>query len=603
MAHFCENTTPLVVQNQKITCLNNLIEQVRGFSDVCVVRLPALASNCQFNTQIDIENIVSSVATVLTDNAVLVIIGEIVDLIKIETNIPSDVRYQHWVAIKRLTPLKIDNGHLTNEHFGILIHTRYKQSLKHIKTRVRYTYCPTCDRTTKDYGGKKHTYHAEGTLLSDVWRDIACDLNGDISVIIDRLSDLFGLEPYKKLLVLDCSNWAFKRIAKNITCKNFSGNNLQASEINQILQGDCITELKKLPDNSIDFIFADPPYNLRKQYTGYGDGLDIQQYFSWCDEWIKEAARVLKPGRTFTLLNIPLWSIRHFKFAETILNFQNWIVWDALSFPVRLIMPSHYTILCFSKGHPRDLPGLTGEAGITKPSTVARVFDSLLPLKDGFCLRSDCIEKRWQKKINDRDHLTDLWTDIHRLKHNSRRVDHPCQLPPQLMYRLISLFTKQGEVVLDCFNGAGTTTLSAHQLQRNYIGIENSEEYCQVARQRHKEINEKKDPFRKEDRVLIAKNSRVTRLPKQIYKVSKKTLQLEIKKIATEIGHIPNRDEVIVLSHHPIDYFDNYFSSWGEVTAAARTTGMTDKKNGNLSINEVDGQLRLFEKIKRIKTQ
>ncbi|MCJ7541310.1 MAG: hypothetical protein MUO88_16800, partial [Desulfobacterales bacterium] len=52
-----------------------------------------------------------------------------------------------------------------------------------------------------------------------------------------------------------------------------------------------------------------------------------------------ELARVLRPGRTLALLNIPLWSIRHFLYLETILNFQTWLVWDALSFPVRL---SHF---------------------------------------------------------------------------------------------------------------------------------------------------------------------------------------------------------------------------------------------------------------------
>jgi DNA modification methylase len=67
---------------------------------------------------------------------------------------------------------------------------------------------------------------------------------------------------------------------------------------NRILNDDCLRALKKVPDNSIDFAFTDPPYNLGKKYTGYNDELEIQDYFKWCDEWIAEMARVLKPGRT-----------------------------------------------------------------------------------------------------------------------------------------------------------------------------------------------------------------------------------------------------------------------------------------------------------------
>jgi DNA modification methylase len=72
------------------------------------------------------------------------------------------------------------------------------------------------------------------------------------------------------------------------------------------------SNLRTIPDNSIDFAFTDPPYNLGKKYTGYSDDLQIQDYFRWCDEWIAEMARVLKPGRTLAILNIPLWAVRHF---------------------------------------------------------------------------------------------------------------------------------------------------------------------------------------------------------------------------------------------------------------------------------------------------
>jgi site-specific DNA-methyltransferase (adenine-specific) len=286
----------------------------------------------------------------------------------------------------------------------------------------------------------------------------------------------------------------------------------------------------------------------------------------------------LKPGRTCAILNIPLWSIRHFLFLETLLEFQNWIAWDGLAFPVRFIMPAHYTILAFSKGSSRLLPGLTGEAGMTEVVNGLSPFKSLEPLADGYCLRARCVADRRRVGVNDRGPLTDVWGDIFRLKHNSRRVDHPTQLPPQLMYRLIALFTRPGEVVLDCFNGAGTTTLAAHQLGRRYIGIEKSPRYCEMALARHAEIRAGVDPFRKAERELTAKNSPVPRLPKQKYEVSKKTLQLEVKRVAAMLGHIPSREELIQHGQYPIRYYDEYFASWGEVRAAARTTGMTETR-------------------------
>ena len=205
------------------------------------------------------------------------------------------------------------------------------------------------------------------------------------------------------------------------------------------------------------------------------------------------------------------------------------------------------------------------------------------------------MRSRQATRLDDRGPLTDLWWDIHRLKHNTRRVDHPTQLPPQLMYRLIGVFTRRGEIVLDCFNGAGTTTLTAHQLGRRYVGIEISKEYCDMARNRHEEISSGLNPFRKARRKLTAKNSPVPRLPQQTYAVPKKTLQLEVRRVAKELGHLPTRKELAQYGKYPIRYYDEYFISWGEVCAAARTTGMTEDRpdSGDGESSDAAVQLRL----------
>jgi site-specific DNA-methyltransferase (adenine-specific) len=80
--------------------------------------------------------------------------------------------------------------------------------------------------------------------------------------------------------------------------------------------------------------------------------------------------------------------------------------------------------------------------------------------------------------------VSDAWTDIHRIKHNKRRDEHPCQLPIHLLERVILMSTDPGDVVLDPFLGTGTTAIAAKQLGRHYIGLELDENYARIAEQK-----------------------------------------------------------------------------------------------------------------------
>jgi site-specific DNA-methyltransferase (adenine-specific) len=600
MAHRSEASERLRINPVTVTNEQELLRQARDYNDVLLLRLPACLPGETARSLQAAGGLLAEAAALLGPEAVLITVGEVIDLVAVQTALVSITRYQSWIAIKRQTPQAIGTATLPSHHFGALILTRYQASLRHTKTRIAYSWCPACDKTTKDYGGKKHTYDEYGTLMSDVWRDLACDLTGDLTPLIERFADFFGLEPYQELRVVDCSSWLKERVSAGSVTQQETKHGLSSSSLldtrsDILLQGDCLARLRQLPDDSVDFAFADPPYNLGKNYTGYSDDLAITEYFDWCDQWLGEMARVLKPGRTLAVLNIPLWSIRHFLYLQTILRFQNWIVWDALSYPVRLLMPAHYAILCFSKGQPRLLPGLQTQPQLNHQFAKLRVNEFLAPLDEGYCLRQQCVSSRRARNRNDRGLLTDLWSDVHRLKHNTRRVDHPCQVPPQLMYRLITLFTQPQETVLDCFNGAGTTTLAANQLDRHYIGIEKEAAYHELALLRHEEVSAGLDPFRKAERVLSAKNSPVPRLPKQKYAIPKKTLQLEVRRIAQELGRLPTRDEVIGRGKYPITYYDQYFISWGEVCAAARNTGMSENRLNNESAT-LARQISLFEK-------
>jgi site-specific DNA-methyltransferase (adenine-specific) len=586
--HLSENALPLKAQNIE----GNIAEVKSASSNVEFIILPFYKSLEEIPDKENLFNQLNDFISRTDKYSTIAIMTSSIFANDFCTQLKNDSYLKLWIAVKLTNPIEREN-YLSDSHSALLIITRYKESLNHTKTRIGYTYCPCCHKTTKDYGGKKHLYHEFGTLMSDVWRDISIDFERYPAEVVNRLCDLFGLPQYKFVNVYD-QRIFYKPLANHHSFGKYSETENISYEESKLLNGDCIEELKNIPNNSIDFCFADPPYNLNKKYENLDDGIDIQKYFEWCDQWLSELARVLKPGRTLAVLNIPQWCIRHFKHLNSILDYQDWIVWEGLSMPVRMIMPSHYSILCFSKGKPLPLPALVR----TKNTSFEE--NAIEMQSENFCIRANCITKRKRLKIKDSEIASNFWSDVHRLKHNSRRVDHPCQLPPMFMQRLISLFTNQNEFVLDPFNGAGTTTLTAQQLNRKYVGIELSEYYHTITSQRHKELSLGLDPFRKiNDDKPKAKNSRVARLKKQKYKVSKKALQLEIKNISKQLGHIPTKEEVTKNSQFPIDYFENYFTSWGEVTAAARTTGMTEfNKSGNAEYKIPEPQLRLFEEKK-----
>ncbi len=593
MAHLSEKTTRLSKRIfRKEDSLNTFYKHTSS-PDIWLTLLPQDFSAHTFKFKKEAESFLKNLSQNIHQDSVVAILCSFSDAPEIFTKLSQHLYFKLWIAIKLKAPL-FDGKTLPANHAALLVLTKYNEPLRHTKTKIAYTYCPICKKTTKDYGGKKHLYHEYGTLMSDVWRDIVYDPNEYPNDIILRIQDLFSIAPYKFLNIINFCE-------KNIHNKKYklplpaaepliisSSSNKKYSN-SRLINEDCLSALKELPNNSVHFCFADPPYNLNKKYLSWNDNIDIQDYFDWCDSWLSELSRVLRPGGTCAVVNIPQWSIRHFNHLKKFLKFQDWIVWEGLSLPVRMIMPAHYSILCFSKGTPRDLPGLSRE----NHSYLEAI--SLNTTKEFYCTRSSCIKERRSKGICDKDFLTNLWWDIHRLKHNSRRVDHPCQLPPTLMHRLISLFTYENELVLDPFNATGTTSLAAEQLNREFIGIELSKKYHSIAQKRHKELRMGLNPFRKQDQVPSAKNSPVKRLEKKKYEVSKKILQLEVKNIMKKIGRLPTRDDVKKMSKYPINYFDEYFISWGEVCAAARTTGMNEVKSGTKkSSDKASEELPLF---------
>lgn len=236
--------------------------------------------------------------------------------------------------------------------------------------------------------------------------------------------------------------------------------------INKIIQGDCLESFKNIPDDSIDMTFADPPFNLKKGYNSYKDSLQLQDYLKWCEAWIKEMVRVTKPTGSIFLHNIPKWLTYYSAYLNGIADFKHWISWDAPTAPMgKSLQPAHYGILFYAKN-----------------AKQLKFYEIRYPHKRD--RKSPFLSKDYGGKKNMLHPfgplVSDVWTDIHRMKHNKYRDEHPCQLPLHLLERIILMTTDENDVVLDPFNGTGTTALAAKRLGRNYIGFELDPQYVEI---------------------------------------------------------------------------------------------------------------------------
>ncbi|GJQ48551.1 methyltransferase [Candidatus Kuenenia stuttgartiensis] len=237
--------------------------------------------------------------------------------------------------------------------------------------------------------------------------------------------------------------------------------------LNKVTQGDCLDLLKEIPDNYIDIAFADPPFNLKKKYNGYKDSLEFQDYLNWCEKWISEMVRVTKPTGSIFVHNIPKWLTYYAAFLNKLTDFKHWISWDASSGPMgKTLQPSHYGILYYAKDAKQN-----------------KFYEIRYPHKR--CRKCKYLLKDYGgKKAGLHPFgplISDVWTDIHRIKHNKYRDEHPCQLPIHLLERIILMSTDEGDIVLDPFVGTGTTVVAAKRIGRSYIGFDIDEKYIKNA--------------------------------------------------------------------------------------------------------------------------
>ena len=261
---------------------------------------------------------------------------------------------------------------------------------------------------------------------------------------------------------------------------------------NQIILGDSIKQMKKLKDHSVDLIFADPPYNLQLKDTLYRpDQTTVEavtqdwdkfntykEYDNFTEQWLKESKRILKKGGA-------LWVIGSYhnilRVGTSIQNHGFWILNDIIWHKTNP-MPN-FRGTRFTNAHETLLWCTT-----SREAKYTFNYQNLKELNDGKQMRSD-----WYIPI---------CGGKERIRKNDHSRSHPTQKPEALLYRVLLASSKKGDLIVDPFLGTGTTAVVAKKLQRHFIGIDQNNEYIQIAKTRLKKTKSY------EDDVVILKKSR-----------------------------------------------------------------------------------------------
>jgi len=409
--------------------------------------------------------------------------------------------------------------------------------------KVAHQFCAACRQNVKDWGGKKHLMNPKGTALSDVWRDLPkTRLRDSVApdCVLERIHALTpgavasGLHiiqlPPKKAERRSPTRPGAEQVAPRTSSE--AGVRL---ERDQVVLSDCVSFLDGVaaahPEGVFDLAFADPPYNLAKNYANYADTLADQHYLEWCNQWLDGMARTLKPGGSLFVLNLPKWAMHHAAFLNSRLEFRHWIAWEALSDPRGKLMPAHYALLYYTKPGAKPVfnyapPGKRAAGEVVQP-----------PEAPKYCLRAACIRNRKAAGDDEKVELSDIWSDIHRIKHKRDRDAHPCQLPEKLMERIIRLTTNRGGLVFDPFCGAGTTAIAARKLGRHFVMTECDPKYVRITNEKLAAMKEHADLF---GEFLVPRTS--TRRERGF--TTKKAVETFLQQLAQKLGRVPTEEEI-----------------------------------------------------------
>lgn len=249
---------------------------------------------------------------------------------------------------------------------------------------------------------------------------------------------------------------------------------------NVVHHEDCVAGMQRLPDGCIDLAFADPPFNIGYDYDVYDDARDSHDFLDWCHQWLREVVRVLKPAGTFWLAIGDEYAaeLKVLMQRELRLTCRSWVVWY-YTFGVNCkqkFSRSHAHLFHMVK-NPREFT--FNLDSIRVPSARQLVYGDRRANPTGR-LPDDTWILRPQDLPAGFGADEDTWYFPRVAGTFKERAGwHGCQMPEQLLGRIIRACSHAGDVVLDPFGGSGTTAAVAKKLERQYITFELSPQYAE----------------------------------------------------------------------------------------------------------------------------
>lgn len=259
---------------------------------------------------------------------------------------------------------------------------------------------------------------------------------------------------------------------------------ISESKLDQIHQGDCIAGMQSLPDQSVHLAFADPPFNIGYHYDQYNDRRAHDEYLAWNEQWIRQVYRVLKPNGTFWLAIGDEYAAELKVLSQQVGFFcRNWVIWY-YTFGVHCkqkFTRSHAHLFYFVK----DPAEFTFNfADIAVPSARQLVYNDARANPQGrspddtWILRPQDCPQGFQP-----DEDTWYFPRVNGT-FKERAGFHGCQMPEQLLGRIIRTSSNPGEIVMDPFSGSATTVVVAKKLRRKFLGFELSSDYVAQGQKR-----------------------------------------------------------------------------------------------------------------------
>ncbi len=237
-----------------------------------------------------------------------------------------------------------------------------------------------------------------------------------------------------------------------------------------LFQGDCVVLLNQMRSNSVDLVFADPPFNIGKQYASeaFTDSLRDDEYKNWYKTWLRGMIRILRPGGSLFLYHLPksLIEIGNWLNNRKDLEYRSWIALKMKSgFPIKnRLHPAHYGILYYTKKGGANTFNVVRSKAPTCRHCRREIRD-YGGYRDKFIPYEDDDHIPWIQ-------VSDFWEDTHPARHEKSRQIQVVELPLHVPERVILMASKPGDIVVDVFGGSGSTFHAAQMHQRRWIGCE-----------------------------------------------------------------------------------------------------------------------------------